>query len=71
MPRQRLAISPLTEPRSLLSGVNGSANKCYISLMTKRFEQAVAEIRKLPEDRQDQVAELLMELQASTIIRRR
>ena len=25
------------------------ADKCYISLMTKRFEQAVAEIRKLPE----------------------
>jgi hypothetical protein len=30
--------------------------------MTKRFEQAVAEIRKLPEERQDQVAELLIEL---------
>jgi hypothetical protein len=30
--------------------------------MTKRFEQAVAEIRKLPDERQDQVAELLIEL---------
>ena len=30
--------------------------------MTKRFEQAVAEIRKLPDHRQDQVAELLIEL---------
>ena len=30
--------------------------------MTKRFEQAIAEIRKLPDDRQDQVAELLIEL---------
>jgi len=30
--------------------------------MTKRFEEAVAEIRKLPDDRQDQVAELLIEL---------
>lgn len=40
----------------------GGTDKCYISPMTKRFEQAVAEIRKLPEDRQDQVAELLIEL---------
>ena len=32
--------------------------------MTKRFEEAVAEIRKLPEERQDQVAELLIELAA-------
>jgi hypothetical protein len=30
--------------------------------MTMRFEQAVAEIRKLPDERQDQVAELLIEL---------
>jgi hypothetical protein len=30
--------------------------------MNKRFEQAVAEIRKLPDERQDQVAELLIEL---------
>lgn len=30
--------------------------------MTKRFEEAVAEIRKLPDERQDQVAELLIEL---------
>jgi hypothetical protein len=30
--------------------------------MTKRFEQAVAAIRKLPDERQDQVAELLIEL---------
>ena len=30
--------------------------------MTKRFEQAVAEIRKLPPEQQDQVAELLIEL---------
>jgi hypothetical protein len=30
--------------------------------MTKRFEQAIAEIRKLPDERQDQVAELLIEL---------
>ena len=31
-------------------------------LKAKRFEQAVAEIRKLPPERQDQVAELLIEL---------
>ncbi|MGA7324337.1 MAG: hypothetical protein WBX25_07630 [Rhodomicrobium sp.] len=30
--------------------------------MTKRFEDAIAEIRKLPEDQQDRVAELLFEL---------
>jgi len=42
--------------------LKGGANKCYILLMTKRFEQAVAEIRKLPEERQDQVADLLIEL---------
>ena len=30
--------------------------------MTKRFEEAVAEIRKLPDEQQDRVAELLIEL---------
>ncbi len=30
--------------------------------MTKRFEEAVAEIRKLPDAEQDRVAELLLEL---------
>ncbi|MGB7916477.1 MAG: hypothetical protein WCF79_14480 [Rhodomicrobium sp.] len=42
--------------------LNSGTNKCYIHFMTKRFEQAVAEIRKLPDERQDQVAELLIEL---------
>ncbi len=40
----------------------GMKDRCYIPGMTKRFEQAVAEIRKLPPERQDQVAELLIEL---------
>jgi hypothetical protein len=30
--------------------------------MTKRFEEAVAEIRKLPGEEQDRVADLMMEL---------
>ncbi len=30
--------------------------------MTKRFEQAVAELRKLPDEQQDKVADLLIEL---------
>ncbi len=30
--------------------------------MTKRFEEAVAEIRKLPAEQQDRVADLLIEL---------
>ncbi len=30
--------------------------------MTKRFEEAVAEIRKLPAEQQDQLADLLIEL---------
>jgi hypothetical protein len=30
--------------------------------MTKRFEEAVAEIRKLPDEEQDRVADLMMEL---------
>ncbi len=30
--------------------------------MTKRFEEAVAEIRKLPDEQQDRVADLLIEL---------
>ena len=30
--------------------------------MSKRFEEAVAEIRKLPDEEQDRVADLLMEL---------
>jgi hypothetical protein len=48
--------------RERLSALNCGANECYIVFMTKRFEQAVAEIRKLPDERQDQVAELLIEL---------
>jgi hypothetical protein len=57
-----LAILFLTERRCTSAALKGGANKCYISFMTKRFEQAVAEIRKLPGERQDQVAELLIEL---------
>ncbi len=30
--------------------------------MTRRFEQAVAELRKLPDEQQDKVADLLIEL---------
>jgi len=30
--------------------------------MTKRFEEAIAKIRNLPDDRQDRVADLLLEL---------
>ena len=30
--------------------------------MSKRFEEAVAEIRKLPDEEQDRVADLMMEL---------
>ena len=30
--------------------------------MTKRFEEAIAEIRKLPDEEQDRVADLMMEL---------
>ena len=38
------------------------AGKCYFLAMTKRFEEAVAEVRKLPADQQDRVADLLIEL---------
>jgi hypothetical protein len=33
--------------------------------MTKRFEHAVAEIRKLPDEQQDHVADLMLELARS------
>ncbi len=34
----------------------------YSLSMTKRFEEAIEEIRKLPDEQQDRVAELLIEL---------
>jgi hypothetical protein len=38
------------------------AGKCYFPSMTKRLEEALAEIRKLPDEQQDRVADLLIEL---------
>jgi hypothetical protein len=45
-----------------LAGVEVLANECYVESMTKRFEEAVTEIRKLPGEVQDRVADLMMEL---------
>lgn len=33
---------------------------CYTSTMTKRLEEVVADVRELPEDEQDRVAEALL-----------
>lgn len=56
--------APHYPPKSLplLALVEIAAGKCYFLAMTKRFEEAVAEVRKLPAEQQDRVADLLIEL---------